>query len=134
MDSDGNEQLIIASFLYRVVLRARGEHKVDADVRLSATSYRRVEATPRGSAICVYCTLMLTVAVLLAMFGSNVSAIVAALSVITVPDGAVTLTVRRTVHVVFGAMLLFSWQMICPVPRYGGCVHVPSPGVPEMRM
>jgi hypothetical protein len=41
---------------------------------------------------------------------------VAALSVITVPAGAVTFTVKRTVHVVFGAMALFSWQTICPVP------------------
>jgi hypothetical protein len=50
---------------------------------------------------------MLTVAMLLARFESVESAMVAALSVIIVPDGAVTLTVRRTVHVVFGAMLLF---------------------------
>ena len=35
---------------------------------------------------------------------------------LTVPEGAVTFTVKRTVHVVFGAMLLFSWQTICPVP------------------
>jgi hypothetical protein len=63
-----------------------------------------------------YCTVMLTVAMLLARFGSGVSAMVAAFSVITVPDGAVTFTVRRTVHVVFGAMALFSWQTICPVP------------------
>ena len=76
---------------------------------------------------------MLTVAMLLARFGSGVSAMVAAFSVITVPAGAVTLTVRRTVHVVLGAMPLFSWQTICPVPSYGGVVHVPSPGVPEMR-
>jgi hypothetical protein len=56
---------------------------------------------------------------LLARFGSGVSAMVAALSVITVPAGAVTFTVRRTVHVVFGAMLLFSWQTIGigPAPR-----------------
>jgi hypothetical protein len=64
-----------------------------------------------------YCTLMLAVAVLLAELGSGVSARVAAFSAITVPDGAVTLTVRRTVHVVFGAMLAFSWQTMCPVPR-----------------
>jgi hypothetical protein len=62
------------------------------------------------------CTVTLTVVVLLAMFGSGVSAMVAAFSVITVPEGAVTFTVKRTVHVVFGAMLLFSWQTICPVP------------------
>ena len=37
-----------------------------------------------------------------------------AFSVITSPDGAVTFTVSRTVHVVFGAMLLFSWQTISP--------------------
>jgi len=55
-------------------------------------------------------------AVLLAGLGSGLSAVTAAFSVITVPDGAVTFTVRRTVHVVFGAMLLFSWQTICPVP------------------
>ena len=55
-----------------------------------------------------HCTLMLTVAVLLARFGSGVSAMVAAFAVIAVPAGAVTLTVRRTVHVVFGAMLPFS--------------------------
>jgi hypothetical protein len=58
----------------------------------------------------------LTVAVLLARLGSGVSSVVVALSVITVPEGAVTLTVRRTVHVVFDAMALFSWQTISPVP------------------
>ena len=63
-----------------------------------------------------YCTVVLTVAVLLARLGSNVSAKVAASSVIEVPDDAVTCTVRRTVHVVLGAMALFSLQMICPVP------------------
>jgi hypothetical protein len=41
---------------------------------------------------------------------------VAALSVVTVPDGAVTFTVSRTVHVVFGTILAFSWQTICRVP------------------
>ena len=71
--------------------------------------------------ISTHCTLMLTVAVLLARLGSGVSAMVAAFSVITVPAGAVTFTVSRTVHVVFGAMLPFSWQTICPVPWYGGC-------------
>lgn len=55
-----------------------------------------------------HCTGMLTVAVLLARFESGVSAMVAAFSVITVPAAAVTLTVSRTVHVVFGAMLPFS--------------------------
>jgi hypothetical protein len=60
--------------------------------------------------------VVLTVAMLLAIFGSGVSAIVAALSVITVPEGAVTFTVSRTVHVAFGAMALFSWQTISPVP------------------
>jgi len=55
-----------------------------------------------------YCTVRLAVAVLLAMFGSDVFAMVAAFSVITVAAGAVTLTVRRTVHVLFGAMLAFS--------------------------
>ena len=59
---------------------------------------------------------MLTVAVLLVRFGSGVAAVVAAFSVITVPAGAVTFTVNRTVHVVFRAMALFSWQKICPVP------------------
>ena len=49
--------------------------------------------------------------------GSGVFAMVAAFSVITVPAGAVTFTVNRTVHVVFGAMTLFSWQTIGPVPR-----------------
>ena len=53
-------------------------------------------------------TVRLTVAVLLARLGSGVSARVAAFSVITVPDGAVTFTVSRTVQVVFGAMLEFS--------------------------
>ena len=68
------------------------------------------------------------------MFGSGVSAIVAAFSVITIPGAAVTNTVSRTVYVVLGAMLLFSWQTTAPVPWYGGRVHVPNPGVPEMRM
>jgi hypothetical protein len=60
------------------------------------------------SAIRLHCTVRLTVAVLLAKTGSGVVAIVAAFSVITVPAGAVTLTVRRTVDVVLGAMLAFS--------------------------
>ena len=81
----------------------------------------------------VHCTVALTVAVLLARLGSVVSSVAVALSVITVPEGAVTFTTRRTVHVVFGAMALFSWQTISPVPPYGGIVQVPSPGVPEMR-
>jgi hypothetical protein len=34
----------------------------------------------------------------------------------SVPEGAVTFTVSRTVQVVFGAMLAFSWHTICPVP------------------
>jgi hypothetical protein len=42
--------------------------------------------------------------------------VTAAFSVITVPEGAVTFTVSRTVHVVFGAMLALSWHTICPVP------------------
>src|ERR1700758_474150 len=67
----------------------------------------------------IHCTVVLTVAVLLARLGSGVSAMVAAFSVITVPEGAVTFTVSRTVQVVLGAMLAFSWQTICPVPRYG---------------
>jgi hypothetical protein len=58
----------------------------------------------------LHCTVVLTVAVLLARLGSIESAMVAPLSVITVPAGAVTFIVNRTVHVVFGAMLLFSWQ------------------------
>ena len=87
-----------------------------------------------GQIAIFYCTFKLTVAMLLAVFGSGVSDIVAAFSVITVPAAAVTFTVNRTVHVVFEAMAEFSWQMICPVPPNGGCVHVPSPGVPEMRM
>src|SRR5215475_5407373 len=64
----------------------------------------------------VHCTLRLTVAVLSAMFGSGVCAMVAAFAVIVEPGDPVTFTVSRTVHVVFGAMLLFSWQTICPVP------------------
>jgi hypothetical protein len=75
-----------------------------------------VIATMQFLAISVHCTVRLTVAMLLAMFGSGVSAVVAAFSVITVPDGAVTFTVSRTVHVVFRSILPFSWQMICPVP------------------
>jgi hypothetical protein len=63
-----------------------------------------------------YWTVVLTVAVLLARWGSDVSAKVAAFSVITVPGGAVTFTTTLTVHVVFGAMALFSWQTIFPVP------------------
>jgi hypothetical protein len=55
-----------------------------------------------------YCTLILTVAVLLLRTGSSVSAKVAASSVIKVTDEAVTFTVSRTVHVVFGAILAFS--------------------------
>jgi hypothetical protein len=49
-------------------------------------------------------TVRLTVALLLARLGSGVVAIVAALSVITVPDGAVTFTVNRTVHVVLARL------------------------------
>jgi len=61
------------------------------------------------SAISTHCSVTLTVAVLLGGLGSGVSAMVAAFSVMSVPDGAVTLTVRCTVHVVFGAILPFSW-------------------------
>jgi hypothetical protein len=57
-------------------------------------------------------TVRLTVAALLAMLGSAVSAMVAAFSVITVPAGAVTFTVNRTVHVVFRAMAPFWLQTI----------------------
>ena len=66
------------------------------------------KSTNRFPAFSAYCTFMLTVAVLLARLGSGVSAMVAPLSVITVPAGVVTFTVNRTVQVVFGAMLLFS--------------------------
>ena len=55
-----------------------------------------------------HCTVVLTVAVLLARLGSGVSSVAVAFSVMTVPEGAVTFTIRRTVHVVFGAMALFS--------------------------
>ena len=55
---------------------------------------------------------------------------VAAFTVIVEPAAAITFTVRRTVHVVLGAMLPFWWHTICPVPRYGGVEHVPSPGRP----
>ena len=55
-----------------------------------------------------YCTLILIVAILLVRFGSGVSAVVAAFSVITVTAGAVTFTVSRTVYVVFGAIAAFS--------------------------
>src|SRR5215469_16927146 len=67
-----------------------------------------------------YCTVKLTVAVLFAMFGSGASDMVAAFSVMAVPEGAVTFTVRRTVQVVFGAMPPPWWQTILPVPPYGG--------------
>src|SRR5450755_4497555 len=86
----------------RVVLQARGEHRVEADVLYAAASCCSVTATARTPAYCVYCTLMLTVAVLLARLGSGVSAMVAAFSVVTVPAGTVTFTVRCTVHVVLG--------------------------------
>ena len=52
---------------------------------------------------------------------------VAALSVITVPDGAVTFTVTLTVHVVFGAMALFSWQTICSSSLVGRSCARPQP-------
>ena len=55
-----------------------------------------------------YCTVVLTVAELLARLGSGVSSVAVAFSLITVPEGAVTFTIRRTVQVVFGAMALFS--------------------------
>ena len=69
---------------------------------------------PRSVFAASHCTVVLTVAVLLAMLGSGVFAMVAAFSVITVPVAAVTFTVNRTVHVVLGAILLFSWQTIGP--------------------
>ena len=59
-----------------------------------------------------YCTVVVIDAVLFAIFGSSVFAMVAAFAVITVPAGAVTFTVRRTVHVVFGAMLPFRNKII----------------------
>jgi hypothetical protein len=55
--------------------------------------------------------LTLTVAVLLARFGSGASALVAAFSVSTVPFAAVTFTVSLTVHVVFGAMALLRFHI-----------------------
>ena len=64
--------------------------------------------------------MTLTVAILFVVFGSSVSAMVAAFAVIVVPVAAVTFTVRRTVQVVFGAMLAFSWQTIWPAPPDGG--------------
>ena len=73
------------------------------------------------------CTVVLTVAVLLARLGSGVSDSVAAFSVITVPAGAVTFTVSRTVHVVFGAMLLFSWQTIVPFLHRAELCMCPAP-------
>lgn len=97
----------------------------------AASSYFQRPPAEKGPG---HSTARLTVAVLLAEFGSAVTSVAVALSVITVPAEAVTFTVTRSVHVVFGAIALFSLQMICPVPWYGGCVHVPSPGVPEMRM
>ena len=57
-----------------------------------------------------------------------------AVCVMIVPIGAVTLTVMRTVHVLFGAMLLPSLQTTGPVAPTAGCVQVPNPGVPEMVM
>ena len=75
----------------------------------SATSPRSGRGDPL---LYFHCTVVLTMAALFAVFGSGVSAVAAAFSVITLPDGAVTFTVSRTVHVVFGAMLLFSWQTI----------------------
>ena len=56
--------------------------------------------------------MTLTVAILFVVFGSSVSAMVAAFAVIEAPVAAVTFTIRRSVHVVFGAMLPFSWQTI----------------------
>jgi len=79
--------------------------------RHSGCALRYASAIPaRTTFLYFHCTLMLTVAVLLAMFGSGVSDIVAAFAVITVPGEAVTFTVNRTVHVVLGAILLFSLQ------------------------
>ena len=56
----------------------------------------------------LHCTFTLTVAMLLARFESGVSEIAAAFAVIVEPADAVTFTVNRTVHVVFGAMMSFS--------------------------
>ena len=81
-----------------------------------------------------YSTGTLTVEVASEGFGSGVTSVAVPVSVMTLPDGAVTFTVSRSVHVVFGAMALFSKQVIPPVPPYGGVVHIPSPGVPEIRM
>ncbi len=55
-----------------------------------------------------YSTAVLTVAVASAVFGSGVTSVAVPVSVITLPDGAVTFTVSRSVHVVFGAIALFS--------------------------
>src|ERR1700757_2894466 len=76
----------------------------DGSPRRGAFKRRNVELRARNFCAFSHCTLILTVAVLLARLGSGVSARVAALSVITVPGGAVTFTVSRTVHVVLGAM------------------------------
>jgi hypothetical protein len=86
----------------RVGLQARGERKADAGVPMPQRLAVSFRPPVRSLAYCGYCILMLTVAVLLAGLGSGVTTKVAAFSVITVPDGAVTFTAIRIVHVVFG--------------------------------
>ena len=49
-------------------------------------------------------------------------------------DGAVTFTVRCTVHVLPGFILLFSLQTTGPEAPTTGWVQVPRPGVPEISM
>jgi hypothetical protein len=82
--------------------------------------------------ISLHCTVVLTVAVLFAGFGSGVSSVAVPLSVMTVPEGAVTFTVNRRVHVVFGAIALFLWQAIPPVPHKRELYTHPGPGVPAI--
>jgi len=61
-----------------------------------------------------------TVAVSFSGFGSGVTSVAVPVSVMTLPDGTVTFTVNRSVHVVFGAIALFSLQAISPLPPRPG--------------
>ena len=62
------------------------------------------------------CTVLLTFTVLLPTLSDDAVAV----SVITVPVGAVTCTVSRIVQVVPGAMPLPSWQITDPVAPTAG--------------
>lgn len=74
--------------------------KPEVNTKLKPMSYvpQRLAVTSLPPLVDPYSTVWLTVAVLLARFGSTVSSVAVATSLITVPDGAVTTRGRAFFH------------------------------------